>query len=188
MSILPVIEKLHELSTTGKHVTCVWIPGHTDIPGNDQADSLAKECIKTCEKHDSRTPHSDFRHHISNFTKNEWDAHWQNQKHNKLNKIMPTQKRRPKPNLPRTLDTLMTRLRIGHSPYTHSFLLRGEPPPWCIGCDQQITVEHILIECIDFAQSRKKYFKTKNLKTLFDIVDSKSIFGFLHEINLLQKM
>ena len=39
----------------------------------------------------------------------------------------------------------MAQLHIGHSFITHSFLLKGEEPPVCIGCDKRLTVEHILL-------------------------------------------
>ena len=47
-------------------------------------------------------------------------------------------------------ETVMARLHIGHSFITHSFLLKGEEPPMCIGCDKRLTIEHILLTCSDF--------------------------------------
>ena len=42
-----------------------------------------------------------------------------------------------------TEETVMARLHIGHSFITHSFLLKGEELPMCIGCNKHLTVEHI---------------------------------------------
>ena len=44
-------------------------------------------------------------------------------------------------------ETVMARLHIGHSFITHSFLLKGEEPPMCIGFDKYLTIEHILLTC-----------------------------------------
>ena len=42
-------------------------------------------------------------------------------------------------------ETVIARLRIGHSFITHSFLLKGEEPPVCIGCDQRLTIEQFYL-------------------------------------------
>ena len=41
------------------------------------------------------------------------------------------------PRTNRKEETVMARLHIGHSFITHSFLLKGEEPPMCIGCDKR---------------------------------------------------
>ena len=64
-------------------------------------------------------------------------------------------------------ETVMTRLHIGHSFITHSFLLKGEEPPVCIGCDKRLTVEHILLTCSDFIEIRESHFTAKSLRMLF---------------------
>ena len=48
----------------------------------------------------------------------------------------------------------MARVRIGHTHLTHCFLWKGEDPPKCTACDCQLTVKHILFECVDFIESR----------------------------------
>ena len=40
------------------------------------------------------------------------------------------------PRTNRREETVIARLRIGHSFITHSFLLKGEEPPMCIRCDE----------------------------------------------------
>ena len=49
---------------------------------------------------------------------------------------------------------MMTWLHIGHSFLTDSFLLKGEELPMCIGCDKRLTIEHILLTCLDFIEIR----------------------------------
>ena len=58
-------------------------------------------------------------------------------------------------------ETVMARLHIGHSFITHSFLLKGEEPPVCIGCDKRLTIEHILLTCSDFIKIRESHFTAK---------------------------
>ena len=55
----------------------------------------------------------------------------------------------------------------GHSYLTHSFILRKEEAPVCVACNVVLTVKHILIECADLLETRKKYFEEKSLYSLF---------------------
>ena len=76
----------------------------------------------------------------------------------------------------------MARLHIGHSFLTHSFLLKGEEPPMCIGCDKRLTIEHILLTCSDFIEIRESHFTAKSLRMLFKDISPEKIFNFLKEI------
>ena len=33
---------------------------------------------------------------------------------------------------------------------THSYLLKGDPPPECVTCDCRLTISHILVDCIEY--------------------------------------
>ena len=61
-------------------------------------------------------------------------------------------------------DSIIQRLRIGHTYKTHECLLRGELEPHYIPCNKLLTVKHILLDCIDFANIRPNIFKVNNLK------------------------
>ena len=50
---------------------------------------------------------------------------------------------------------------IGQSYLTHSFILRKEEVPVCVACDAVITAKHILIECTNLMEIRKKYFEER---------------------------
>ena len=50
---------------------------------------------------------------------------------------------------------------------THSFILRKEEAPVCVACNVVLTVKHILIECADLLETRKKYFEEKSMYSLF---------------------
>ena len=39
-----------------------------------------------------------------------------------------------------------------------------------IPCDRNLTVKHILVECVDTAEIREQYFINTDLKTLFNSV------------------
>ena len=82
----------------------------------------------------------------------------------------------------------MTRLRIGHTWITHSYLLKKEDQPFCHACDNPFTVKHILVECSDFTEIRNKYYTTTDVHTLFREVDSIKFTEYLKEIKLFDKI
>ena len=79
-------------------------------------------------------------------------------------------------------NTVLNRLHIGHSYLTHSFILRKEEAPVCVACNVVLTIKHILIECADLLETRKKYFEEKSLYSLFRNVIPEVVFDFLREI------
>ena len=85
-------------------------------------------------------------------------------------------------------NTVLNRLHIGHSYLTHSFILRKEEAPVCVACDVVLTVKHILIECADLLETRKKYFEEKSLHSLFRNVIPEVVFDFLREIGVFYKI
>ena len=72
-------------------------------------------------------------------------------------------------------EGVLARLRIGHSFITHSYLLKGEEQPTCVPCDTPFTIKHILLHCVDFQNSRDKYYKVNTLKELFETVEIHNI-------------
>ena len=53
-------------------------------------------------------------------------------------------------------ELILCCLSIGHTYLTH--LLSGDPPPVCIGCQERLSVEHILIHCVEYIDIRDLYF------------------------------
>ncbi len=45
--------------------------------------------------------------------------------------------------------------------------MNGKDVPRCVVCDCNVTVEHILIECGDFAEVRQRYYEAEDLQKLF---------------------
>ena len=85
-------------------------------------------------------------------------------------------------------EMVLTRLRIGHSRLTHSYLLEREDQPLCISCCEPFTVKHFLIDCLEFSQVRRQFFQTKDLKYLFEDVPADNILTFLKHIYLFNKI
>ena len=80
---------------------------------------------------------------------------------------------------------MIARLHIGHSFITHSFLLKGEEPPMRIGCDELLTIKHILLTNSDFIEIRESHFTAQSLRVLSQEISHEKIFlNFLKEITI----
>ena len=75
-------------------------------------------------------------------------------------------------------ETVIAQLHIGRSFITHSFLLKGEEPPMRIGCDELLTIEHILLTCSDLTEIRQSHFTAQSLRELFQEISPEKVFTF----------
>ena len=85
-------------------------------------------------------------------------------------------------------ETVLTRLRIGHSHATHAHLLRGDPPPVCEYCRRPLSIRHLLITCPCYVPIRSRHYRSNNLTHLLSHVQPSRIFNFLTEIKLYDKI
>ena len=91
---------------------------------------------------------------------------WDELPGNKLHEIFPVLKQCvvcPRTN--RKEETVIARLHIGHSFITHSFLLKGEEPPMRIGCDELLTIKHILLTNSDFIETTESHLTAQSAYT-----------------------
>ncbi|GFO14999.1 RNA-directed DNA polymerase from mobile element jockey [Plakobranchus ocellatus] len=113
----------------------------------------------------------------------DWDAEEANKFHEVLPNLGEDLHRRGE-GAGRKLETAMFRLRVGHTWLTQSYLLKNEDQPFCYACDSLYTVRHILIECLDFQDTRKKYFSVTDLYRLFREVNPSRIVGYLKDLGV----
>ena len=165
-----------------------WIPSHIGIQGNDKADSLAKSALDMIPDKNYKIPYSDLKPKIKQIMTIKWQQLWDENPHNKLYKLQPNLKERtPDPSNTRREETTITRLRIGHTRLTHSFILKEEPPPKC-SCGNRYTIKHILIECTHLSHTRRKFYNVDSMDKLFGKIDPKRILNFLKRTGLLSRM
>ncbi|GFR68182.1 RNA-directed DNA polymerase from transposon X-element [Elysia marginata] len=139
-------------------VVLVCIPSHVGIPGNEKVDELAKLALNQ-EIHDNKhVIWSDLKLKVNTHLEQLWQTDWDTEVDNKLHEIRPNLKERLvyDERLNRNQETVVSRLRIGHSWITHKYLLKGEQQPYCTACECPFTVKYILVECADFLLSRQK--------------------------------
>jgi len=65
------------------HIDLCWVPGHSGIVGNENADSSAKSATTSVDKQASTRaiPHTDMTGIIKVTVKKEWQRYWLSSKH-----------------------------------------------------------------------------------------------------------
>ena len=58
----------------------------------------------------------------------------------------------------------------------------------CIGCDELLTIEQILLTCPDLIEIRESHFTAQSLCVLLHKISPEKIFNFLKEINIYGKI
>jgi len=84
-------------------------------------------------------------------------------------------------------SVVITRLRIGHTRLTHSYLLFKENRLECLYCHVTLTVKHFLVECPFLSMERSVYFSATSLKKFFEHVDSSAIINFIKDIHFYDR-
>ncbi|GFU46465.1 probable RNA-directed DNA polymerase from transposon X-element [Trichonephila clavipes] len=198
MSVLEALENYHDrchpvvctilditsrLYSKGFDIVFCWLPSHVGIIGNEQADSAAKSATTHLPL---AVPLSDMKRVIMHHIFKIWQESWSQQLDNKLHSVKPVIGAWPVMPMRRT-DVKLTRLRIGHTRFTHRHLLFGEHAPECPSCNVSYTVHHILIDCPVFNHHRITFFHTSIL-TLSDLVGEsphQNLFAFIKKIGFL---
>ena len=57
--------------------------------------------------------------------------------------------------------------------------------PECIPCASTLTVNHILIECVDFNETRNEFYATNTIKELFEKVHSNKFIDFVRAMVII---
>ncbi|KAL4104315.1 hypothetical protein QTP88_019616 [Uroleucon formosanum] len=106
---------LDEAKQKKKQIILIWIPGHTEIRGNETADTYAKIAISNNDTLllDSLT-YDDLKNSLKTYLRKKWHIAWNSQT-TKLNQIKSTTFRWDNPNRNRKDETTLNRLRIGHT-------------------------------------------------------------------------
>ena len=160
------------------------------IRGNEAADRPAKEALEK-EPTDDLMPFSDLKPLTAKYIHQVWQKEWDeaiivsNQLHDILPKL--SDKLLTFCNT-RKEDTVLNRLHISHSYFTHFFLLKKEELPVCVACNTTDTVKQMLIECADLVEVRQKYFEERSLYSLFRNVNPEKIIDYLKEIGMFFKV
>lgn len=140
----------------------MWIPGHCGIPGNVTADNLAATGRRG-SLFTNETPGSDLKNWIARIFNDSWAADWGQNRTTALRKIKGDIKRWNDPKQQKD-QRVLTRIRTGHTRFSHRFQGGGPFHIRCPTCDTHNTPEHVLINCQQFVEARKNNDIPPNLR------------------------
>ena len=83
--------------------------------------------------------------------------------------------------------SVCARLRIGHTYLTHCYL-KGEPQPFCVSCNEALTINHLLTNCAEFADIKLKHYSANTLEEVLTSGNYTHVLSFLKEVNLYKKV
>ena len=184
-----ILERLYQFSERRKNINFCWVPAHVGIPGNELADREAKSAINENIKFPS-IPHVDIKPVIRSFIRKKWQDRWSSptlQNNKKYRKIRKTINHWPSSyHKNRQVEIKLSRLRIGHTRFTHQFILEGGSVPVCAHCDVPLSVEHTLVHCPFYENQRRQYkLNGKEIEQILgDDVDIPALTGFLKFIGI----
>ena len=188
-----ILLETHELiETYGVEIAMQWIPGHSDIPGNDIANTLAKSRSRQ-EQPPSQTTYETVKQIIRSNFKEEWLNEWAMGTTGRvLFKHMTT------PNINDNLDKLtrkdqatIFRLRTQHIPLNSHLNRIGaiaeKACPLCNHADE--TVEHHLFNCTKLNDLRKELLPPQpdTQNTLFGTINQLKNTCIYHYMSLSRR-
>ena len=140
-------------------ITLQWVPGHSDVRGNEHADQLAKQGAGK-EQPDKPCSYDTARQILRNNFKEVWYNRWAT---GTTGRVMFQEMDKPKPKdpihqLPRPDQSLIFQFRVQHT-QLNSDINRFNPLhlPLCRNCSHPYeTVEHVLFKCPKLHQSRRQ--------------------------------
>uniref|UniRef100_A0A1Y1N4E3 ribonuclease H n=1 Tax=Photinus pyralis TaxID=7054 RepID=A0A1Y1N4E3_PHOPY len=132
--------QIHDRS---KHLQFVWIPSHTNITGNDTVDQLAKEATHKTTQDEQCMLRNDCKSLLQGTIHRKWLDHWTALAERKQYFLPPRPlKWTGSATLTRKEETVLNRVKMGHTRMTHDFLLQNSVQPMCEQCNVIFTVRH----------------------------------------------
>jgi len=142
------------MQTPKDKIIIEWVPGHTGIQGNEEADSLAKTSLKLSHTTNILPTSSQIKHAIKKHYYKKWESEWA---------AMPTGITAFKtelgsgsaPGVIRSLQVTVSRIHLGVTKISHGHYAKKCEPERCDYCDCRLTHQHLFIECPQYQQARK---------------------------------
>ena len=197
-TIVHILETMHHLIASGHIITLAWIPGHCSITGNEAADVQAKMAVETGNVCTVRFGYQEYVPVLKSAVRDLFNKLWVEYRPGTALKAIKSVTGKwetsSRPN--RREEIILCRLRLGHTRLTHSYIMDRESRPICDRCQCPCTVQHLLIECLKYANERvplyvacQRHGVPLSLKTIIgnEYVDNiDEMFAFLQRCQLLK--
>ena len=114
-----ILQWIHILERRGIEIKFCWVPAHVGVHGNEEADKLAKQAVGDLLPRRCPLLFSDFFPQIRTFISDIWQERWSMVDLNKMKEITSVTSPWKYGRMPRRWETVLCRLRIGHTLLTH---------------------------------------------------------------------
>ena len=195
------IANIHEeLYDSGTEIIFLWVPGHTGILGNEQADQEAKAALALPEITVVPINYHSIKSSISKCSTLFWQGKWRDdQSRTQLHEIKPNIGQWTSCNRPNRIEEkALARMRLGHTQLTHSYIYSKSRRPVCNTCHCILTIRHLLLFCDDFQNQRrvlKDYCTVHNIPFSLSVLLGddypdliRLLFRFLTDSNILTRL
>ena len=195
---------LYNSQCAHKTVSLCWCPAHVGVPLNEAADQAARLIATDPDVAPASisVPYRDHYSLIKTSIRSKWQHSWNTINGNKLRTIKDHVQPPPASHhANRRNSIILTRLRIGHTRFSHQHLMERQPPPLCTHCARcTVSVRHILSECPFLLPIRQRWFPFNSptdpsdlqlQRILTDVhhnFNINSIIGFLRESTILTQV
>lgn len=134
-------------------VMVVWIPGHSNICGNDVADALAKQALENEQINLAINPeYSYFLEKINKYVENKWQNRWNDSETGNFYKTVNPAVTSSLPfyHSNRKTEVTVMRLRFGQCRLNYTLhKMQCHPTGLCETCKTPETIKHHLMECTE---------------------------------------
>lgn len=181
----PWLQEAERLALANNVVFC-WLPGHSGIHGNVEADRLAG-VGRELNPEDVSIPSQDAVRWTKRKIRDCWNQNWFNSRNFALRPIKPTTLPWPDNKNPK-YRRIISRLRIGHTRLTHSYRLDRIDPPNCTTCNVPLSIHHILIDCNRYNTERLTHNLNCTLEEVLSPPKEEALIDYLTETGLFDQL
>ncbi|XP_034171030.2 uncharacterized protein LOC117600134 [Osmia lignaria lignaria] len=189
-TIQQIIETHQKIISNANKIQIIWIPSHVGITGNEKVDQAAREAVDASQTVYNKLCLDEALKMTKKKLRSQWETEWKttastrslniNKKFFKTHTTHTEQ--------PRREQVAISRIRIGHTKTTHSYLLTKDPVPRCEECHAQLTIDHLILNCPKYDTIRRKYTLKSLIKDNLEDKISHDLLKFLKETELLDKI
>ncbi len=162
--ILTQVQFLQTVPPCGSLALCLQkVSAHTGLPGNEQADALAKAASSLPEQPQMPLSQADLKIILKKKLHQHWHTLWTVSRTAPLYRHLAAHHQAKDPahhDLPRHQQTLIAALRFNRFPTAQRMHRIGKKPsPDCV-CGEPETIQHMLLECPATAKDRQMVWPT----------------------------